>query len=218
MPLPVLLNASREKVAPLMAVFDMDWSGAVCATDTFSVHDVSSSAVISTEYLVNVCMLFAFSPRRTSHVAPTPTVSSGRGSDRFCNICCTPAIACESCGFEILLRSSLTSRVTARLLTTVVPESPFMSAVVLLNRVSTEGSMSGVSIQLTSVKVMEIVMSPVSLTAEVVWIKMLASDQPAKFDVGLKFTQLEPAAMRLLADVLGPPEEGDASDGEGSAV
>ena len=54
--------------------------------------------------------------------------------------------------------------------------------------------------------------APVSLTAEVVWIKMLSSDQPAKFDVGLKFTQLEPAAMRLLSEVLGPPEDGDTVD------
>ena len=31
--------------------------------------------------------------------------------------------------------------------------------------------------------------------------------EPAKFDVGLKFIQLEPEALELLAKVLGPPEE-----------
>jgi hypothetical protein len=57
--------------------------------------------------------------------------------------------------------------------------------------------------------------APVTLTAEVVWIKMLAGNQPAKFDVGLKFTQLDAPAMRLLSEVLGPPEEGE---GEGEST
>jgi hypothetical protein len=48
---------------------------------------------------------------------------------------------------------------------------------------------------------------PVTYTAEVVWIDPLPADGPAKFDVGLKFIQLDPAAMKLLLQVLGPPEE-----------
>jgi hypothetical protein len=46
---------------------------------------------------------------------------------------------------------------------------------------------------------------PVTYTAEVVWIERLAEDAPARFDVGLKFIQLEPDALQLLAKVLGPP-------------
>jgi hypothetical protein len=49
---------------------------------------------------------------------------------------------------------------------------------------------------------------PVTYTAEVVWIEPLPKDAPARFDVGLKFIQLEPAALALLMRVLGPPEEG----------
>jgi hypothetical protein len=48
---------------------------------------------------------------------------------------------------------------------------------------------------------------PVTYTAEVVWIERLPEDAPAKFDVGLKFIQLEPEAARLLVQVLGPEEE-----------
>jgi len=47
---------------------------------------------------------------------------------------------------------------------------------------------------------------PVLFTAEVVWMKDLPPESPAKFDVGLKFTQLDPAAVRLLTEVLGPTE------------
>lgn len=47
---------------------------------------------------------------------------------------------------------------------------------------------------------------PVTYTAEVVWIETLPADAPAKYDVGLKFIQLEPGAMKLLLKVLGPPE------------
>jgi hypothetical protein len=47
---------------------------------------------------------------------------------------------------------------------------------------------------------------PVTYTAEVVWVERLAEGAPAKFDVGLKFIQLEPEAARLLVQVLGPPE------------
>ncbi|MGO9839016.1 MAG: PilZ domain-containing protein [Polyangiaceae bacterium] len=48
---------------------------------------------------------------------------------------------------------------------------------------------------------------PVTYTAEVVWIEPLAADAPARFDVGLKFIQLEPDALKLLMKVLGPPED-----------
>jgi hypothetical protein len=49
---------------------------------------------------------------------------------------------------------------------------------------------------------------PVTYTAEVVWIEPLEEGGPARFDVGLKFIQLEPAALALLMRVLGPAEEG----------
>ena len=48
---------------------------------------------------------------------------------------------------------------------------------------------------------------PVTYTAEVVWIERLPGDAPARFDVGLKFIQLEPDALQLLSKVLGPPED-----------
>jgi Tfp pilus assembly protein PilZ len=48
---------------------------------------------------------------------------------------------------------------------------------------------------------------PVTFTAEVVWISELPADAPAKFDVGLKFTEVDPTGMRLLAKVLGPSEQ-----------
>lgn len=57
--------------------------------------------------------------------------------------------------------------------------------------------------------------TPVTYTAEVVWIESLPKGAPAKYDVGLKFIQLEPAALRLLMTVLGPPLEGKADDGDG---
>ena len=46
---------------------------------------------------------------------------------------------------------------------------------------------------------------PVTYTAEVVWIEPLPPASPARFDVGLKFIQLEPDALQLLTKVLGPP-------------
>lgn len=49
---------------------------------------------------------------------------------------------------------------------------------------------------------------PATYTAEVVWVEQLEDGAPAKFDVGLKFIQLDPAAAELLLKVLGPPEEG----------
>jgi hypothetical protein len=49
--------------------------------------------------------------------------------------------------------------------------------------------------------------APVTYTAEVVWIESLPDGSPARYDVGLKFIQLEPDALRLLLQVLGPPEE-----------
>ena len=48
---------------------------------------------------------------------------------------------------------------------------------------------------------------PVTYTAEVVWIERLPDGAPARFDVGLKFIQLEPDALQLLSKVLGPPED-----------
>jgi hypothetical protein len=48
---------------------------------------------------------------------------------------------------------------------------------------------------------------PVTYTGEVVWIERLPDGAPARFDVGLKFIQLEPGAAELLLKVLGPPEE-----------
>jgi c-di-GMP-binding flagellar brake protein YcgR len=55
---------------------------------------------------------------------------------------------------------------------------------------------------------------PVTYTAEVVWIETLEKGAPAHFDVGLKFIQLEPAALALLMRVLGPPgDEEEGGDG-----
>ena len=48
---------------------------------------------------------------------------------------------------------------------------------------------------------------PTTYTAEVVWVEPLGKDAPARFDVGLKFVDLSPDAIRLLTSVLGPPEE-----------
>lgn len=48
---------------------------------------------------------------------------------------------------------------------------------------------------------------PATYTGEVVWIERLPDGAPARFDVGLKFIQLEPRAAELLLQVLGPPEE-----------
>ncbi len=59
--------------------------------------------------------------------------------------------------------------------------------------------------------------APVTFTAEVVWMTELPAGAPARFDVGLKFTQLDPAGLRLLANVLGPeePEGPDEAKGAG---
>lgn len=56
---------------------------------------------------------------------------------------------------------------------------------------------------------------PVTYTAEVVWIEPLPTGSPARFDVGLKFIQLDPAAITLLMGVLGPPEDSEGEEGEG---
>ena len=48
---------------------------------------------------------------------------------------------------------------------------------------------------------------PVTYTAEVVWIERLPAAAPARFDVGLKFIQLEPDALKLLTKVLEPPDD-----------
>lgn len=66
------------------------------------------------------------------------------------------------------------------------------------------------SMQIGSLLKMEFFLAdvePVTYTAEVVWIEALPAGAPAKFDVGLKFIQLEPSALQLLLKVLGPPEE-----------
>lgn len=55
---------------------------------------------------------------------------------------------------------------------------------------------------------------PVTYTAEVVWIEPLDSSAPARFDVGLKFLQLEPDALKMLVSVLGPLEEGPPEECE----
>lgn len=52
--------------------------------------------------------------------------------------------------------------------------------------------------------------APVTYTAEVVWIVPLPVGAPARFDVGLKFLQLEPEALKMLVGVLGPLEEDGA--------
>lgn len=44
----------------------------------------------------------------------------------------------------------------------------------------------------------------VTYTAQVVWIDKMPNDDPAKFDVGLKFVDLTPEALKWLAGVLGP--------------
>lgn len=44
----------------------------------------------------------------------------------------------------------------------------------------------------------------VTYTAQVVWIDAMPSDAPAKYDVGLKFVDLTPAALKWLAGILGP--------------
>lgn len=58
---------------------------------------------------------------------------------------------------------------------------------------------------------------PVTYTAEVVWIEPIevtetteagVGSAPARFDVGLKFLQLEPNALKALLSVLGPLEGG----------
>jgi hypothetical protein len=49
--------------------------------------------------------------------------------------------------------------------------------------------------------------APVTYTAEVVWVEKLEEGAPARLDVGLKFIQLDPDALKLLLQVVGPPEE-----------
>jgi hypothetical protein len=45
---------------------------------------------------------------------------------------------------------------------------------------------------------------PLTYTAEVVWIEALTGQDPAKFDVGLKFVDLRPEALQYLMTLLGP--------------
>ena len=44
----------------------------------------------------------------------------------------------------------------------------------------------------------------ITYTAEVVWVEPLEPGAPAKFDVGLKFVNLAPDAIKFLRSVLGP--------------
>ncbi len=52
--------------------------------------------------------------------------------------------------------------------------------------------------------------TPVTYTAEVVWVETLPSGAPAKFDVGLKFVNLAPDAIQFLTTVLGPEGQSQA--------
>jgi hypothetical protein len=45
---------------------------------------------------------------------------------------------------------------------------------------------------------------PHTYTAEVVWIESLPKQDPAKYDVGLKFVDLRPDALQFLMTLLGP--------------
>jgi hypothetical protein len=44
----------------------------------------------------------------------------------------------------------------------------------------------------------------VSYTAEVVWIESLPKGSPALYDIGLRFVDLRPEALKLLDGLLGP--------------
>jgi hypothetical protein len=48
---------------------------------------------------------------------------------------------------------------------------------------------------------------PVACTGQVVWVDTLPRGGPARYDVGLKFVELDGAAMSLLASMLGPQEK-----------
>ena len=48
---------------------------------------------------------------------------------------------------------------------------------------------------------------PLTYTAEVVWLEKLSADSPAKFDVGLKFVDLEPEGLDFLMTLLSPEPE-----------
>ena len=47
---------------------------------------------------------------------------------------------------------------------------------------------------------------PTTFTAEVMWRDELPAGAPARFDVGLKFHDLDESGLRLLTSVLGPVE------------
>jgi c-di-GMP-binding flagellar brake protein YcgR len=47
----------------------------------------------------------------------------------------------------------------------------------------------------------------VTYTAQVVWIEELPADAPARYDVGLKFVDLSPAALEFLTGLLGPEDD-----------
>jgi hypothetical protein len=57
---------------------------------------------------------------------------------------------------------------------------------------------------------------PVTYTAEVVWIEPMEAGSPARFDVGLKFLQLEPEALKMLVSALGPLEDSQSASPDDS--
>jgi hypothetical protein len=59
---------------------------------------------------------------------------------------------------------------------------------------------------------------PLTCTAGVVWVEELAPTAPARFDVGLRFLQLDPDGLKLLFHILGsendwePPQPSHAEE------
>ena len=45
---------------------------------------------------------------------------------------------------------------------------------------------------------------PAAYRAQVMWIKALEEDAPARFDVGLRFIEIEPDSLRFLMHVVAP--------------
>jgi c-di-GMP-binding flagellar brake protein YcgR len=43
---------------------------------------------------------------------------------------------------------------------------------------------------------------PVRVRAQVMWVSALGKDAPARFDVGLRFVEIEPEALKFLAQVI----------------
>lgn len=49
--------------------------------------------------------------------------------------------------------------------------------------------------------------SELSFTAEVVWVEELAAEAPARFDIGLKFVDVDDKTRKALAELLAPLED-----------